>query len=199
MRYILIISLVVLFSGCISTKIPPKSEFRINPNTKVKTYTNDGCKDKSLKVTQAFSSNSLLSQNMYYGLGNTKQYIYSKSLWSTTPNRAITKEFVTLIRGSKLFKSVQSSKSRSKNDFILEINIEDFMQYFSEDSQNSFANVILNVTLINARTNLVIDTQTFSKKVEVKSLNASGGVDGLNTALSDALYKTNNWLARICK
>jgi len=117
MKYILISGLVVLFSGCISTKIPPKAEFRINPNTKVKTYATDGCKNKSLKVAQAFSSNLFLSQSMYYGLGSTKQYVYSKSLWSTTPNRAITREFLTLIRDSKLFKSVQVSKSRSSNSY----------------------------------------------------------------------------------
>lgn len=199
MKYILISLIAVLFSGCISTKIPPKSEFRINPNTKVKTYTNDGCKDKSLKVAQAFSPNLLLSQSMYYGLGETKQHTYSESLWSTTPNKAITKEFLKLIRDSELFKSVHVSKSRSKNDFILEIDIEDFMQYFSEDSKTSYANVVLSVTLINSRTNSVVAMQTFNKKVDVKTLDADGGVDGLNTALSDALYETNDWLAEVCK
>jgi len=55
------------------------------------------------------------------------------------------------------------------------------------------------VTLINSKTNSVFATQTFSKQVDVKALNASGGIDGLNTALSAVLYQSNDWLAEVCK
>jgi cholesterol transport system auxiliary component len=108
-------------------------------------------------------------------------------------------EYLKLIRGSKLFKSVQVSKSRSKNDFILEIHIEDFMQYFSENSKKSYANVLVSLTLIDFKTNEVFATQTFGSKVDITELNANGGVDGLNKALSDVLTQSNFWLGEICR
>jgi len=136
---------------------------------------------------------------MYYAQGNMKQYMYSSSKWSRSPNRAITSEFLTLIRASNLFKSVQTAKSRSRSDIILEINIEDFMQYFDENSTLSHVNVVINLSLINARGNSVFASQTFNTKIDVKMLNANGGVDGLNKALREVLLDTNEWLSEVCK
>lgn len=199
MKYIIYFLLAILLQGCLSTTVPAKSEYRINPNVSVKESQASGCKKDSLKISQAFSVNSLLSQDMFYALGDTKQYMYSESKWSTTPNRAITSEFLVLIRDSKLFKHVQTAKSRSRSDIILEINIEDFMQYFDESSSKSHVNVSINLSLINARGNNVFASETFKAKVDVETLNASGGVDGLNTALAKVLLDTNEWLAGVCK
>ena len=199
MKYFIASLIVVIFSGCLSTTIPPRSEYRINPDIKAKVVDVGGCKDKSLKVAQAFSSSSLLSQNMNYALGDSAQYIYSASLWSTAPSRAVTSEFLTLIRDSKLFKSVQISKSRSRNDFILELSIEDFMQYFNEDSSHSYSNVVVSLSLINTRTNTVVASETFMSKVDAPSLDASGGVEGLNKALAEVLGQSNVWLSKVCK
>ena len=198
MRYILVILAFFLFLGC-STTLPPKSEYRLSPDIAIKKLSADSCKDKSLKVAQAFSTSTLMSRDMSYGLGNSKQYIYSESQWASTPNRAITAEFLKLLRDSKLFKSVQISKSRSKNDFILEINIEDFMQYFNKQSSASFAKISISLTLIDAKTNKVFATQTFRTKLDVETLDANGGVSGLNRALSEVLSQSNIWIAGVCK
>jgi cholesterol transport system auxiliary component len=198
-RYICISFFVLLFSGCVTTKVPSKSEYRIN--TTVITTKNDAqnCKEKSIKVAQAFSSSSLMSNSMTYALGNSKQYVYSQSLWAQTPNSVITSKFLKLIRGTELFKSVQISKSRSNNDFLLEINIEDFMQYFDEKSTSSYANVSLSLTVIEITSNKVIATKTFTSKVEIDTLNAEGGVDGLSESLNNILANTNIWLNGVCK
>ncbi len=198
MKYILIILALVL-QGCLSTTVAPKIEYRINPNTQSKELQGDGCKDKSLKIAQAFSSNSLLSQNMYYGQGEMRRHIYSASKWSRTPNRAITSEFLKLIRDSKLFKSVQTAKSRSRSDIILEINIEDFMQYFNENSNKSYVNIIVNLSFIKAKGNSVFQSKTFKTTVDVEVLDASGGVNGLNKALAKVLLDTNEWFSEVCK
>ena len=199
MRYLLISLVVFLFSGCLSTTVPPKAEFRLNPEISHTNLSAIGCKDKSLKVAQAFSSSELMSQSMSYAQGGIKQYTYSKSQWSSTPNRAITAEFLKLIRDSKLFKSVQVSKSRSKNDFILEINIEDFMQYFCEKALTSHSKVLISLTLINSKTNKVIATQTFTAGFPIENLNANGGVEGLNKALSSVLSQSSIWFDEVCR
>ena len=80
-----------------------------------------------------------------------------------------------------------------------EINIEDFMQYFNNNSTLSHVNVVISVSLINARKNSVFDTQTFSKKIKVKELNSRAGVEGLNIALNDVLKQSNLWLGDVCK
>ena len=199
MRYIVFSLLVVFLSGCVTTKIPAKSEYRINSQIEVSKNDAQNCKEKSLKVAQAFSSSAFMSNSMMYALGDSKQYAYAESLWAENPNTVITSKFLRLIRETELFKSVQISKSRSRNDYILEINIEDFMQYFNPQSTHSYANVSISVTLIDVKSNRAFATHSFNEKVDAKSLNAEGGVAALTIALNNILKDTNTWITGVCK
>ena len=198
MKYLIISLVVILFVGC-TTMVPPKTEFRINPNMPELQLRGMECKDSSLKVAQAFSSSNLMSIDMNYAQGNSKQYIYSKSQWSVAPNKAITDKFLELLRDTNLFNSVQVSKSRSKSDYILEINIEDFMQYFNENSSSSYAKATISLSLIETKTSITFATKTFTTKVDIESLDANGGVEGLNSALGDILSQSAEWFGKVCK
>lgn len=195
---LLLIGLAILISGC-STSIPAVAEYRINVEPSSTEFTVEGCKKKSLKIAQAFSSSSLMTLDMKYGQGNHKQYTFTQSQWAESPNRAITAEVLEYIKSTKLFKNVQISKSRSKNGLLLETNIEDFMQYFSEDEKESFVGVSINLTLIDVKTSKVLATKTFKSKIKVSDLNAGTGVKYLNSALKNVLDDSGVWLSEVCK
>jgi cholesterol transport system auxiliary component len=198
MRIFGLVLIVLLFSAC-STVHPPVTEYRLNLNMPKNIQTQSGCSDKSLKVAQAFSSTSLMTLNMNYVEGSMKQFAYSQAQWSVSPNDAITSEIIEMLRETKLFKSVQVSKSRSKSDMILEINIEDFTQYFSNDFDNSYGNAVVTLTLIDSKSSKVIATKTFNSKVDAKTLDAEGGVHSLSSALSDILKQSSVWFNEVCK
>jgi cholesterol transport system auxiliary component len=187
-----------LLSGCTTTK-PSITEYTVKAEVLKTEGSAVGCKDKSLKIAQAFSSSSLMSLKMDYAQSNNKVFSYFEAEWNESPNHFITSQILQNIKDSKLFKSVQVSKSRSKNSWILEINIEDFMQYYSEDYSESNANVVLGLTLIDLKTNEVIATETFNSKVKSKTLDAEGGVEALNSALSNILSQNIEWLNGVCK
>lgn len=197
--YILIVFFTLIFSGCITTKVPPKSEYRINTSMLAEKSDAQKCKDKSIKIAQAFSTSTLMSNQMMYAIGDSKQSVYSQSLWAQTPNSVISAKFVKLIRETELFKNVQISKSRSSNDFLLEINIEDFMQYFNEESTSSYASISLSVTAIDMKSNSVIATNTFTSKVAIDTLDAEGGVEGLSKSLNNILHDTDIWMNGVCQ
>ena len=198
MKIFVLVLTVLLFSAC-STVNPPVTEYRLNLDMPKNTQMQKGCSEKSLKVAQAFSSTPLMTLNMNYVEGSNKQFAYSQAQWSVSPNNAISAEIIALLRSTELFKSVQVSKSRSKSDMILEINIEDFMQYFSDDFENSHANAVITLTLIDSKSNNVIATRTFNSKVDAKTLNAEGGVYALSMALSDVLKQSSLWFNEVCK
>lgn len=195
---LLLIGLAILISGC-STSTPAVAEYRINVEPSSTEFNVQGCKKKSLKIAQAFSSSSLMTLDMKYGQGNHKQYTFTQSQWAESPNRAITAEVLEYIKSTKLFKNVQISKSRSKNGLLLETNIEDFMQYFSEDEKESFVGVSINLTLIDVKTSKVLATKTFKSKIKVSDLNAGTGVKYLNSALKNVLDDSGVWLSEVCK
>ena len=197
MRFIYPVLIFFVFIGCTPTT-PKVVEYRVNLKMKTVTLLETKCKKESLKVGQSFSSNALKSLDMNYGLGDYKRLVFSQALWAESPNRAISMEITKYIRETKLFKNVQVSKSRSRNGLLLETDIEDFMQYFSEDEKSSYANVRISFTLINPKSNQVIATKTFSTKELVKTNNANGGVIALNKALENLLNESGKWLSEVC-
>ena len=188
----------LFLSGCSTTK-PLITEYTIE--AKVNNIHNEksGCLDKTIKVSQAFSSTALMSPKMSYAQGEYKQFSYSQSEWANSPNKAITMQIAKLLREGNLFQSVQTFKSRSKSSLILETNIEDFMQYFTDNSDNSYAKVVISFTILDAKTSDIIATKTLSAKVDTKTLDANGGVQALNLALENVLKQTNGWLIEVCK
>ena len=198
MKLLYIVLAVFTLTGC-STTIPSVAEYRISTQENSKSFTQSSCSDKSLKVAQAFSSSSLMTLNMNYGQGPHKRFVYTQSQWAESPNSAITAEILKSIKSTKLFKSVQVSKSRSNNNLLLETSIEDFMQYFSEDEKSSYANVIINLSLIDTSSNRVVATKTFDSKVEVLTIDADGGVVALNQALENTLLESVEWFGDVCK
>jgi len=188
---------IFLLSGCSAPK-PPVIEYKISTKSVNYSSSSEGCKRKSLKVSQAFSSNSLMSLKMSYVQGEHKIYSYSQAQWNNSPNQEISSALVKALRDSKLFRNTSSSKSRSRSDLILEINIEDFMQYFNKDLTTSHSNVVISLTLIDARSREVLATKTFSAKKEVQILDASGGVKGLDLALQEVLTEGLKFLNKAC-
>jgi len=197
-KFFYVIPILFIFFGC-STNTPAVSEYRINTNVKAKEYAELGCKDKSLKIVQAFSSSDLMTRSMNYAQGDVKRFRFTQSQWAESPNRAVTSELLLYVKATKLFKNVQISKSRSRGGLLLETNIVDFMQYFSEDLKKSHSNVTLSLTLIDTRLNAVVSTKTITKTIEVDKINAEGGVRALNEALEDVVVESGEWLGGICK
>jgi cholesterol transport system auxiliary component len=197
MRFIYIFIAIFILSGC-TTKVPSVLEYRISTKINPLNLTQQSCKDSSLKIAQAFSSNVLMSTDMSYAQGEYKQDSFSQSEWAESPNKAITNQIAKYIQSSKLFKSTQIAKSRTKSEMVLETNIEDFMQYFSPDEKTSYANVVITFTLLDSK-NSIISSKRFTSKVDVKTLDAEGGVEALNKALENVLFDMGNWLGESCQ
>lgn len=189
--------IVVIMTGCTSPT-PAQNQYRLDINTApVKTDTTQ-CKNKTLKVEQAFGDKLYMSLKMYYVQGKYTQYAYADSRWVQSPNEEITQELTRYLRAMQLFKSVQNADSRTKNDLRLEINIEDFMQYFDENEKNSHANAVVTCNLIDNSTHTIVATKTFRAKVKAQSDDAQGGVIALNSALETILKECGIWLKGVC-
>lgn len=198
MKLFIIVCVVLLLGGC-ATVHPPKVEYNLSSKAQSKGFRSSGCATTSLKVAEAFSVGTLMSLNMNYVQGANKQFSYSQAQWAISPNQAITAKLLELVRETNLFRNVQVSKSRSKNDWILEASIEDFMQYFSEDLSESHARAVITLTFIDANTNSVLATKTFTAKVGAKTLDADGGVEALDRALLELLTQIDIWFTEVCK
>ncbi|WP_324172556.1 hypothetical protein [Sulfurimonas sp.] len=197
-KIILLVVTLIISIGCSTTK-PPVAEYKLSVTTLKQISSSHGCKTKSLKISQAFSSSSLMSLKMSYVQDKHKIYSYSQAQWNNSVNQEVTSQMLKVLRESKLFKNTQNSKSRSKSDLILEITIDDFMQYFTENSTKSHVKVLISMALIDSKTSKVIATSNFKALNNVDSLDASGGVTALDIALGDVLIQSINYLNKVCE
>ena len=198
MKRILIAISLLFLSGCTITK-PYIVEYKISAKGVQTKHNSSECIGKSLKIAQAFSEKSLMSSMMDYTQSDSRVFSYTESQWQGTPNHAVATYIYNEIKDSAIFRSVLSSKSVSKSDMLLEINIEEFMQHYSSDMKKLHASITVSLALIDTKTNGIIATKTFKSKVDSKKLNADGGVEALNSALSDMLEKNIEWLGTVCK
>ncbi|MCW9025933.1 MAG: hypothetical protein OQJ77_01340, partial [Thiovulaceae bacterium] len=137
---------LVLFSAC-STSVPIVTKYKISSNINMSEYNKSSCKSKNVKVSSAFTTSSLMSKDMSYVQGDTKVYEYSESAWLNNPNRSVSRELVKMLREINIYKSVQESKSRSKSDIVIESSLEEFMQYYTDDLQESYVIVQISFTI----------------------------------------------------
>ncbi len=194
----IIVSLIFMFTGC-STTLPTLVKHKISPQLSLEKQKSSTCSTKSLKVSSAFTSTNLMSKDMSYVVDDSKVYEYSESAWLNNPNRSISREYVKMLRELGIYKSVQSSKSRTKTDLMLEIDIDEFMQYYSDDLKRSYSRVHLNLSIVDAQTSKVVATTSIRSQVDTKTLDADGGVKALNEALEDVLSKSAKWFIKGCK
>lgn len=198
MRAILITLALFFLSGCTTLK-PSIAEYNITIEDLDIAKSESGCKERSLKIAKAFSSTSLASLRMDYTEFGNRVFAYSQSQWQESPKSIITSQLLKNIRESELFKSVHSSNSRVKSDLILETNIEEFMQFYTQNLQESYVKVVLSSSLIDVKTNSVVAIKTFNSKVDTKTLDASGGVEAFESALSKIISQNIEWLNGVCR
>jgi len=201
MKFILPILVLVLFVGC-TTKVPVATKYKISTKVDLKDILNKEnttCKSQSLKVMQSFSSGMLMSKEMYYVVDSSKVYPYSAAQWATTPNRIVSDSYFKMLRDLDIFKSIQNSKSRTKASWLLETNVEDFMQYYENDNTKSYVIVSINLTIFESASSQVLATKVFKSKIDVDILDANGGVVALNKALSKILSSSATWINEECK
>lgn len=189
---------ILIFTGC-TTSIPQATQYKIVTKVKKMDYSSSGCQDKSLRVREVFTSDSLVSEHMKYIKDTDKELSFTQSKWSVSPSKIITAELLKSVRESKIFASVHNARTRIYTNLTLETDVEEFIQHFIDGDKNSYSKVVMTFTLVDNRTKKILGTKRVISTVKSKTLDAAGGVKALNKAFGEVLEKNNLWLDEVCK
>lgn len=192
-----LIVFVFLLGGC-SVTAPNVTDYRIDPKVSITTNVQK-TKSYSLKVVPVFSSATLTTNMMHYRVGNYKEYTFTESAWSDTPNRAIVNKLVDVLDASGLFEGVYSYKSSKRTDMMLEVRLDDFIQFFNETQNVSEVKVSIAFKLLRKKDGKLVSSKKFIKTMQTKTLDAEGGVEALNTLFAQILEETVQWLGKNTK
>jgi len=197
-RKIAALLLAALFSGCASPQ-PAAQQYILSPKINVKPLQQSRYKTKTLKVLNVYTQNSLKTRNMFYVEQGRKKYAYSQSKWAESPQSMLHSALMQMLQKSAAFGYVQSQKSKVLSDFVLETRVDDFGQYFIDDSTKAFGRIILTLTLIDAKKHTIIASKTLSAEANLEQLNAAAGARALNSALESILQEASLWIEGVAQ
>ncbi|SFV56341.1 Putative lipoprotein [hydrothermal vent metagenome] len=195
-----LISVFFFLSGCSVKSTPPVDEYTIILNDLSKSnIKSTKCHKSVLKILAPFGAQEYATSDLNYVVLPNEQNRYNLSIWSNSLSSTLYKEITKSIKQSTLFESVINYASVAKSDYILEIEINDFKQYFLKDLKHSYVVVDLTFTLIEQKHFRVVAQREFMKKIKTKSLDAKGGVEALNNAFKDVTTEMISWLEEVCQ
>ena len=175
-RYLLYSFLIILLSGCISkTHTLHLYSLRVESSQKVAKKSNT-----TLKVDYPTALNALSGSRIYYNdNGKIGYYLYSR--WSSSLNRMLYSDIITNLQERGKYRYVIGYNSSAKADYQLETEIDSFNHIIEGD--NTFANIKLNVKLIESQSGKVIKQKTFQYKTPLEAKNAAAFAKGAKKAI----------------
>ena len=193
----LYIFLFMLLSGC-SVKVPPTVSYTLK-DLDIKTYNKETlCKQKHLKVLDIFSSPSYLTNDMRYISDDKIEGVFHRSNWNTPIINFLYNDIVMSIRNSEIFKSVDNYSSVAKSDMKLEIELNDFNQYFYQKETKSYVVIDITLSIVDTKNSQVVSQKRFKQEVITKKPTAKSGVKAFDIALNKILNDINDWLYGVC-
>ena len=196
-----LVGIGVFFGGCSIKSSPPVDEYTIvlKANRVEPSAHTSRCRNKSVKLLEPFGAYAYTTNDLHYVVLPNQENSYNLSAWSQSVAGTLYGEMVRAVSKSGLFGSVANYSSVAKSDYILEMEINDFKQYFSSDLKHSYVVADLTFTLIETKRFKVVAQKEFIKKTDTKSLDAKGGVDALNEAFNEIVPEMLTWLSGVCQ
>jgi ABC-type uncharacterized transport system auxiliary subunit len=88
--------------------------------------------------------------------------------------------------------------SKAQSDLLLELRVDDCMQYFNKEVTLSYVKVAIGARLIDKASGKVIASKEFYTKQNTQTLDAKGGVAALNKTLETLLPQITTFVAGAC-
>ncbi len=188
-----------LFGACsIQTVVPTAIEYRLEPHTAIQKAVQDRCAQQSIKVARLQVPDNYTGRSIYYGEGEMKQFAYAYARWAQPLNERVGKIVESSVRNSGRFGNVVSYKTLLPTDYVLQITLNDLMQYFPEEA-SSYVRLDMDILLLNDKGNAIADAKHITLKEMASTRDVEGGVMAMNRVLEKALAEVNIWLGGRCE
>lgn len=200
MKIALMIILALLVTGCsLQTKVASSTQYRLDITPNDRNFTSLTCKDDILQLKNISNYDVIQSRSIYYKVGDYKLFAYTQSNWEEAPSKTIQNELISALRDTAIFKDVITNRSVAKSNYILEYDVEDFVQHYKEDLNSSYVSAKVHFSIIENNSSKLLYSTTIQKELPTDSNDAFGGVKALRAVLKDLLGQTSLWLDERCQ
>ncbi len=192
-RDILLILVILFFSGCATKNLPPMTKYNIDESIKTKPLVKYVKQCKNIKIAFPDSSSEIYSKNIIYKKGLKKDSYYFNK-WFSTPNDMLYRLFFSTIQSLKICKNIYLEDFDTPYEYLLKSNILEFSQKFLD--KESFVEIKIVFYVKNKQGDLIAE-KFFDETIKCKSNNAIGAVEAFNKASKKIAQKLVLWLTKI--
>ena len=190
----LLLFMALLFGGCAVKRVPAAKEYQISSTTSgIEEFQNDTSRFDTLKLRFSHSSKTVTTSNIYYIDEQYRKQPYSYSRWYDTVETMFEEKLIKALKRSKTVKSVLSGSTAARSDYILELDILEFVQEFPTEGR-SFGKVVVMASLVRSVDRKVISSKLFESTSPAPQDSAEGGVEALNRATDSVVTEILEWL-----
>lgn len=134
MRTLLLAGIMLFFSACSLTReVPPSVSYHLDTQTEVVSSSEQGCRERVIRVALIQSPKWLKSTSIFYSDGHNRRYRYTRARWEETPTDQLQQLIEQAVTDSELYKGVIPYKSLAKDEWLLEVRLEEMEQQIADD------------------------------------------------------------------
>ena len=197
--FLLIVS-IYLFSGCTLLQKSPAPisvyDFGSQLSQHPEPAQQQSSHQRRILIADASAPSWLNNNAMHYRLlfnNPTQSYTYARSRWIAPPASVVTQQIrnriVTHANGL-----VVKENGTAKADYILQIELEEFMQAFDQ-ANDSHVVILLRASLIERNSRQLLAQKDFSIQQKTPSADAAGAAFAFSSASNQLVSKLTDWLA----
>ena len=189
LQYIMQLVLVMVMVGC--TQAPTMKIYSLDV-PKVVAVSTSLYKHKVLKVTFPYSLREQMSEKMNFSYSDSDYGTYLNSEWSNNMSKLLQGTIIDVLSNSKLFKAVLADTSTLKENYRLESNIFTFEHRVR--GKDSYADVSMQFTLIDADTGKLVTSKRFSYIEPTPTVDARGYAIATNRVMHQLSQDLVTWI-----
>lgn len=194
---ILFILTALLIGGCSLTRdVPPEQSYQLV--VEAARAGEPVCADRVIRVALLQAPQWLFGNAIYYAGEQNKFYRYTQARWEEPPVgqlQILTEK--SLIEGGQ-FRAVIPYKSLAKNDWLLEIRIEQMLQHIDARGK-SRTELMLYGVLVDQYSSTVVAEKTFQYERTDEQGNVQSAVNAWQEALGTYQRDLLTWLHSQCR
>lgn len=199
MKMLILTVMVLFFSACsLRREVPPPVTYHLRSDTTIEVSSEQGCRERVLRIALIQSSQWLKGTDIFYSDAHRKLYHYTRARWEQTPTNQLQQIIENAVTETGLYKGVIPYKSLAKNDWLLEIRLEQMMQQIADDG-SAKTDLKIYAVLIDQYSRHILAQKTFHYTDESAQGNAQTAVAAWSRASGELQKDISGWLSDECR
>ncbi|WP_345972351.1 ABC-type transport auxiliary lipoprotein family protein [Sulfurimonas diazotrophicus] len=198
MKWITGVLMALLVSGCSLTReAPPVQSYRLNDGAQIVVSSAEGCRERVIRIALIEAPQWLGGTAIHYAGSDHRFYRYTQARWEQSPVQQIQQMIEKSVIESGLFVGVVPYKSLAKNDWLLEVRIEQMLQTIGETGAGE-TELMLYAVLVDQYSRRILAQKTFAYRHKSAVSDVRSAMEGWSEGISEFKTALIAWLVQQC-